>query len=47
MRKLKTQKALLSGHSTNSKNMSLRDTGHCNKLIISRKQVAKTKKSGV
>ena len=46
MKKIKTQKALLSGHSTDAKNMSLRDTGHCNKLIISRKKVAKTEKSG-
>lgn len=46
MKNIKTQKALLSGHSTDSKNMSLRDTGHCNKLIISRKKVAKTEKSG-
>lgn len=35
-KKLKVQKALLSGHLSDSRNLSLRDTSKPNKLIIAR-----------
>ena len=45
-KKVKLQKGFVSGHSTDSRNLSLRDTSKPNKLIITRVAKAKRQKSG-